>query len=236
MLDQCPICKTKIPYPLDRRFASILCPECSSHLWVINRDGSRHLFDAKDKDLFLHWAAKYRAEDRVLFASNGWVEQNRKSDSFYDRMVEKQKFSLQADSLIDLPFPAVGIDLSSVPYRWPDTTPEEKAIELRLRKTMIGCFKTTLMDKVCCVIDVNHSQYSFVPSHVIVDERWPVHVYNYAEFTSFNSHCFSQGVLFNPRNKHLVAYGDDFAEPFRKEFSALAVDPIDAISKSEKTK
>ena len=235
MLDQCPICETKIPYPLDRRFASILCPECSSHLWVINRHGSQHLFDPKDKDLFLHWAAKYRTEDRALFARNGWVHLERKSDSFYDRLVENRKFSLQAATLIDLPLPAVGIDLSAVEYRWPNTTPEEKAIELRLRKTMMGCFKTNSMNEVCCVIDVNHAQYSFVPSQVAIDARWPVNVYNYAEFTSFNSHCFSQGILFNPRNIHLVAYGDDFAEPFRKEFPALVVDPVGAIVKRPPT-
>ena len=229
MLDQCPICKTKIPNPQDRR--GMQCPECASHLWIIHRDGSQHLFDAEDKDLFLHWMAKYQAEDRALFAKNGWAHLERKTDSFFDRLVEKRKFSLQAAALIDLPMPAVGIDLSVVKYRWPNTTPEETAIEMRLRETMLGCFKTKSMNEVCCVIDVNHSQYSFVPAQVIVDARWPVNVYNYAEFTAFNNQRFSQGVLFNPRNSHLVAYGDDFAEPFRKEFSTLVVDPADAIAK-----
>ena len=224
--NECPVCQQAIDLPTDRRFAGYSCESCSGQLWVIYRQDVAYLFDSNDSELFSHYRGKFRAEDQARFAANGWVSsKSLKKNLVFDKLVKYRNFTIQKQPAIELPNESIELDFSNVLCDFPIPKEEQTTIENKLRQLTIESFIECSASDLCFVIDVNHSEYSFIPSQVDwpVEDGWPVFFTPFSEYLAFNTRCFSQGLFHDPRSRHIYVYGEAFQKNFANEFSSRLV-------------
>ena len=73
----------------------------------------------------------------------------------------------------------------------------------------------------CFAIDVNHGQWRFIPSELRLTshfEPFPVSVVPWAEYVVFANSSFSSGLFCNPRNQHIVVFGQAFVDRFTEDY------------------
>jgi len=220
--DVCPVCDHSVELPSDRRLASTVCSSCSGHLWVITHDGKSYLLDANDKELYQHYTGKFRAQRLARYAANGWTRQAKPigERTIFEMLVEHRKFSLQKRPIVELPGSGIVLDFSKVRCSFPIATEEQITIESVIRRLLIEAFVECSGSDLCFAIDVNHSQYTFVPSEVDPDDHngWPISLTPFSEYLAFNNRDFSQGIFVDPTIQHMSVYGVAFESRFRTAF------------------
>ena len=224
--DLCPKCNQKITLPKDRRFASISCTSRSTQLWIIAHDERSYFFDAGDPDLHQHYRGKFRAELAARYAANGWTAiESSHENSVYRRLVETRKFSLQNTPIIDLPDATVSFDFSDVSCQFPIPTAQQIEIENGLRTTTIEGLLASPNSELCFAIDINHCQFSLVPTEV--DHRnpraWPISFTPFSEYIVFVTRCFQHGLFVDPRHRIILVFGESLTSRFSQNFSGRVI-------------
>ena len=224
--DCCPICKARIPPSASLGMQGIACSQCQTSLWILRHHDDTYFYDTNDMGHFREHQTRIRIERQQEFAKDGWIEIENESELFTSLTVHRA-FSLRRRHLIDLPNDdATGLDFSDVEVCHPSPSIEQQEIENNLRQLTMESFLDYSPETDCFVMDVNHSAYRFLPVCVTSTplKTWPIPVIPWAEFVIFNTGCFSQGLLCNPRTRMMVAYGESFANRFAKKFQHRLVD------------
>ena len=223
--DCCPICKARIPPIASLGMQGIACSQCQTSLWILRHRDDTYFYDTNDMGLFREHQTRFRIERQNEFAENGWVEIEDETELF-SQLTAKRRFSLQRPHLIEVVGDAVGLNFSDVEICYPSPSIEQQEIENNLRQLTMESFLECSPESDCFVMDVNHSAYRFLPACVTSTalKTWPIPVIPWAEFVIFNTGCFSQGLLCNPRTSMMVAYGESFVNRFAKNFQHRLVD------------
>ena len=158
--------------------------------------------------LFREHQTRFRTERQNEFAENGWVEIEDQTELFSELTAKHGlKILLAAPHrIIEVVGDAVGLNFSDVEICYPSPSIEQQETENNLRQLTMESFLECSPESDCFVMDVNHSKlaYRFLPACVTSTalKTWPIPVIPWAEFVIFNTGCFSQGLLCNPRTAY----------------------------------
>ena len=123
--------------------------------------------------------------------------------------------------LISVPNGSIGLDFKDAPPK-----NELTEDEVKIRKAIFAVFKSSLGNQRCFAIDVNHYQFEFKPNDLVIDDDgnpWPFRMTPWGEYLVIANAEFAHGVFCNPRNNHMVVFGEKLVQRFSEDFSERIV-------------